>query len=223
MYAVFLCYYTSYLRSNWGKSWQDRKGSLLCSWVQQNCSTDMVMARLRVEDAGRGTDGCWMASCLVLLVWFFLSDSCNFLGCEIMQTEIHPAIKFCCLGVWVFFFLLFWVPLIWSAFKRPRSTSAPPDRGKQQHWPLASPSNHRRKSARAAALLSYPVRIPTLALKKNISTSATAESWLSHEDTMKTGSGDVWVLVIEKKKCLDLARDVSVALFTAAARTLGKR
>lgn len=104
MYVVFLCYYTSYLRSNWGKSWQDRKGSLLCSWVQQNCSTDMAMARLRVEDAGRGTDGCWMASCLVLLCFVvFLSDSCNFLGCEIMQTEIHPAIKFCCLGVWGFF------------------------------------------------------------------------------------------------------------------------
>lgn len=177
----------------------------------------MAMARLRVEGAGLGADGCWMASCLLLV---FLSDSCNFLGCEIMQTEVHPAIKFCCLG---FFSPLFWVPLIWSAFRRP-------------HFNLSA-----SRSRRAAALTprfsfqlpaeKHPCRgAAVLPCKKTHAgperQTSQPEQWLRAGLVTRTSRNRSWgclSLVIEKKKCLGLAHDVSVAFFTAAARRLGKR
>lgn len=69
-----------------------------------------------MEDAG-GTGG-------FLLAFGISSDSSDSLGCEMMQTKVHPAIEGLC-------FPLCWVPFLWSMLDL-----SIPDGG-ERHRPLA--------------------------------------------------------------------------------------
>lgn len=170
MYGFFLCYYTSYPRSDWGKSWQDRKGSLLCAWAQRSCSRHgdgwpACGERLTWH-------GCCVASCAASDSW---KNVMGWGGWAYANQDSS-----CHRQVLVSFF-----PLVLVHGPTPRSRAAQPARRLDGVGSGADPG----VSLGLRCCQPYPVGRPVLALKKKQRPEHWLRAGLSQEDTAKRAGG----------------------------------
>lgn len=168
----FLCYYTSYPRSDWGKSWQDRKGSLLCAWAQRSCSRHgdgwpACGERLTWH-------GCCVASCAASDSW---KNVMGWGGVSLRQ----PGFLLPSTGSGVFFSLGF----------GPRSNTALVCGAARETpgWGRVGSGADPGVSLGLRRCQPYPVGRPVLALKKKQRPEHWLRAGLSQEDTAKRAGG----------------------------------